>query len=60
MAQREVAWLVAKFILALATQDKIILACALLLSLIFIGIRNGRSSFAAGAAVVFIILMSQA
>ncbi|WP_369247521.1 hypothetical protein [Streptomyces sp. R41] len=60
MAQWEVALAVTEFILALVTQVKFGLVCALLLPLIFIGIRKGHSSLAAGAAVVFIILVSQA
>ncbi|WP_326722227.1 MULTISPECIES: hypothetical protein [unclassified Streptomyces] len=60
MIQWEVGLAVAEFILVLVTQVKFGLVCALLLPLIFIGIRKGHSSLATGAAVVFIILLSQA
>ena len=50
----------AEFVLSMLAQSKIGLVGAILMTLIFAGIRMNHTRLAVGAAVVFAILMSQA
>ncbi|MFF1680909.1 hypothetical protein ACFVYG_33320 [Streptomyces sp. NPDC058256] len=60
MLQLEVLLAVLKFVLALLAQWKIGVLGALLLPLIFVGIRARHTPTAVSAAILFAILMSQA
>ncbi|GHK02882.1 hypothetical protein SY2F82_46790 [Streptomyces sp. Y2F8-2] len=60
MIQSEALATAAEFVLSMLAQSEYGLLGAVLVSLVFMGVRAGRPHLALGAAVVFAVLMAQA